>query len=75
MGAKVHASSGIVDNIAEDEYDAFAQIRCFLSYLPGNVWQRAPRVDSSDPPGRIEEELLSNRAKGLECAVRYAAHH
>ncbi len=33
-GAQVHATSGIVDNIAEDEYDAFAQIRRFLSYLP-----------------------------------------
>ena len=58
-GARVHASSGIVDNIAEDEYDAFAQIRCFLSYLPSNVWQRAPRVSNGDSPGRTEEELVS----------------
>ncbi len=58
-GASVHATSGVVDNIAEDELDAFEQARRFLSYLPDNVWQRAPRIDCDDPADRIEEELLS----------------
>ena len=58
-GAAVHALSGIVDNVAEDEYDAFAQIRRFLSYLPSNVWQRAPRLPCQDSPERMEQELLS----------------
>lgn len=58
-GAQVHALSGIVDNLAEDEHDAFRQIRRFLSYLPGSIWQRTPRVQNSDPVDRMEQELLS----------------
>jgi len=57
-GAAVHAFSGIVDNVAEDEYDAFRQIRRFLSYLPGSVWERAPRQPSDDDPERMEQDLL-----------------
>jgi len=57
-GAAVHARSGIVDNVAEDEHDAFRQIRRFLSYLPSNVWERAPRTVSDDDPERMESELL-----------------
>ena len=58
-GALVHSTSGVVDTIAEDEFDAFEQARRFLSYLPDNVWQRAPRVHCSDPAERIEEALIS----------------
>lgn len=58
-GVAVHAKSGVVDNIAEDELDAFAQIRQFLSYLPQNVWQAAPRIDSTDAIDRADDELAS----------------
>jgi acetyl-CoA carboxylase carboxyltransferase component len=58
-GAAVHAKSGVVDNIAEDELDALAQIRRFLSYLPASVWQRAPRQRCDDPSDRREDTLLS----------------
>jgi acetyl-CoA carboxylase carboxyltransferase component len=58
-GVEVHARSGVVDNVAEDEYDAFRQIRAFLSYLPSNVWQRAPRIQATDDPERMEQDLLS----------------
>jgi len=57
-GVSVHATSGVVDNIAEDEHDAFRQIRRFLSYLPGSVWQNAPRLACDDPVDRMEPELL-----------------
>ncbi len=57
-GSEVHAFSGIVDNLAEDEYDAFRQIRRFLGYLPGSVWERAPRLDCEDDPERMEQDLL-----------------
>jgi acetyl-CoA carboxylase carboxyltransferase component len=59
-GYKVHAyQSGVVDNVAEDEEDAFRQIRTFLSYLPQNVWHQPPRVETGDDPNRRDEELLS----------------
>ena len=58
-GAQVHAASGIVDNVAEDEHDAFAQIRRFLGYLPSSVWERTPRLASEDDPERMEQDLLT----------------
>lgn len=58
-GAQVHATSGIVDNLAEDEYDVFRQVRQFLGYLPGSVWQRTPRVACNDPVDRMEQDLLT----------------
>lgn len=58
-GAHIHARSGIVDNIADDEYDAFRQVRQFLSYLPSSVEERAPRIVCDDPVERMEDELLS----------------
>lgn len=59
-GYKIHAyQSGVIDNVAEDEQDAFRQIRLFLSYLPQNVWQQPPRTETGDPPNRRDEELLS----------------
>lgn len=57
-GAAVHAKSGVVDNIADDEADAFVQIRRFLSYVPSNVHERAPRQPCSDPVERMEDELV-----------------
>ena len=57
---KVQAeAAGAIHNVAEDEPDAFDQIRRFLSYLPSNVWQLPPRVEPEDDPNRRDEELLS----------------
>ncbi|MCR9277564.1 MAG: hypothetical protein NXH85_06280 [Pseudomonadaceae bacterium] len=58
-GSAVHARSGIVDNVAEDEPAALEQIRRFLGYLPQSVWQRSPRVACDDPVERMEPELLT----------------
>ena len=57
--AEIHAKNGVVDAVAEDEADAFRLIRQFLSYLPNNVWELAPRVETGDPRERVEEALLS----------------
>lgn len=58
-GAEIHAKSGVIDNIAEDEQDAFNQMRRYLSYLPSNVWERTPRIACDDDPARAEQALLS----------------
>jgi acetyl-CoA carboxylase carboxyltransferase component len=58
-GAAVHLASGVVDNGADDEADALAQIRRFLSYLPSNVWEAAPVAPCDDPADRAEEELVA----------------
>jgi acetyl-CoA carboxylase carboxyltransferase component len=58
-GARMQARAGAVDNIAADEEDAFAQIKRFLSYLPGSAWETPPIIESADPVDRREEDLLS----------------
>lgn len=59
-GAKVHAKSGVVDCVADDEAHVFELMRQFLSYLPTNVWQLAPRHSGGevDDRNRCEEALL-----------------
>jgi acetyl-CoA carboxylase carboxyltransferase component len=51
--------SGVIDNVAENEEDAFRQVKRFLSYLPQNVWEQPPHIESGDDPGRRDEALLS----------------
>lgn len=59
-GEHIHVyQSGVVDNLAENEAEAFALIRRFLSYLPSNVWEMPPRRDPADDPDRRDERLLS----------------
>ncbi|MBN1101795.1 MAG: carboxyl transferase [Deltaproteobacteria bacterium] len=60
-GYRIHTRiSGVVDNEAEDEEEAFAQARRFLDYLPSNVWEMPLRkyVDQDDR-NRRDESLLS----------------
>jgi len=70
-GWRMHVvESGQVDNVAENEDDAFQQIRDFLSYLPNTVRDVAPRVDTGDDPERRPQELLdfvpTNRRQGYD---------
>jgi acetyl-CoA carboxylase carboxyltransferase component len=59
-GDEIHTRiSGCIDNVAETEIDAFSQIRRFLSYLPSNVNEAAPRGPTDDDPSRREEALLT----------------
>ena len=57
-GAAIHVKSGVVDNIAANEDDAFDQIRRFLGYLPQSVHERAARLPCDDPAGRMDDALL-----------------
>jgi acetyl-CoA carboxylase carboxyltransferase component len=58
-GPHIHTrESGCIDNLAETEAHAFEMIRQFLSFLPANVWEMAPRIDANDDPGRADEALL-----------------
>jgi acetyl-CoA carboxylase carboxyltransferase component len=57
-GWEIHTrQSGVVHNTAEDEKDAFQQVRQFLSYMPKNVWHVPARIVPADDPRRIDEEL------------------
>jgi len=57
-GWEIHWRNGVVDNLAESEEDAFAQIRRFLSYLPQNAWEQPARSEPNDDPKRRDEWLI-----------------
>jgi len=57
-GAEIHGKSGVVDNVAEDEADVWRQIRRFLSYLPGHVWEGPPVAACDDPRDRRDAQLV-----------------
>ncbi len=57
--ADIHTSNGAIDDAVDSEAEAFERAKRFLSYLPTNVDELAPRVASGDDPQRRDESLLS----------------
>lgn len=76
-GADVHAASGVVDGVADDERGALAAIRAFLRYLPSSVDQLPPLLDTGDPADRRDEALLEivprnrRRAYDMRALIRH----
>jgi acetyl-CoA carboxylase carboxyltransferase component len=56
--AEIHGRNGMVDNVAEDEADAFRMAQKFLSYLPSHCDEAPPYFDVGDRANRREEKLL-----------------
>jgi acetyl-CoA carboxylase carboxyltransferase component len=57
-GARVHTEqSGVAHNRAEDEVEALALVRRYLSYFPSNAWQHPPRSDADDGPRALDDLL------------------
>jgi acetyl-CoA carboxylase carboxyltransferase component len=57
--ADIHTSNGAIDDAVGSEEEAFARAKRFLSYLPTNIDELAPRVTTGDDPQRREEALIS----------------
>ncbi len=57
-GSTIHTRNGAVDDEVESEAEAFARARRFLSYLPANVDELAPRAAPTDDPERRDDALL-----------------
>jgi acetyl-CoA carboxylase carboxyltransferase component len=56
---KIHAyQSGVINNVAENEEEAFDITRRFLSYMPTNVWETPLRNEPTDEPDRKDGALL-----------------
>lgn len=54
----LHAKAGAIDDIAENEADAFERARRFLSYLPDSVDHLAARLPCDDPVDRCDDRLV-----------------
>ena len=57
--ADIHTSNGAIDDVVDSEAEAFERAKRFLSYLPTNVDEHAPRIEPADDVNRREESLLS----------------
>ena len=59
LGAsRIHTRNGAIDDEVASEAEAFERAARFLSYLPTNVDELPPIVDTNDDPERREEFLL-----------------
>lgn len=59
-GAKVAVDkAGTIHNAVDTEEQAFDQIRRFLDFMPQNVWELPPAVQSGDQPDRCDDALGS----------------
>ena len=50
--------AGTIDNRVATEAVCFDEIRRFLSYMPGNVWELSPVVACTDPVDRRDDALI-----------------
>ncbi len=57
--ANIHTVNGAIDDAVDSELEAFQRAKDFLSYLPSNVDELAPRLTPTDPVERKDESLLS----------------
>jgi len=52
-----NSESGVAHVMAEDEEDALQKIKTLLSFIPSNNLEPPPRIDPTDDPQRICDEL------------------
>ena len=50
--------SGVVDNAVEDDDEAIANIRRYLSYMPSSCYETPPSITPTDDPFRMDEALV-----------------
>lgn len=59
-GVDVHAeSTGQIDLGVDSEAEAWEAVRRWLSYLPSNAWERAPRADAVAPGSPLDAEAAA----------------
>ena len=56
---RIHCTNGSVDNLVENEAEAAAMVRRFLSFLPTSVYEAPPVHSCNDPVDRRAEELFT----------------
>ena len=57
-GPEVHLKSGVINNFAKTEDDAFEQIKTFLSFVPDNAWTFPDSISTNDKEDRCDDLLI-----------------
>ncbi len=69
-GPHIHLDrTGQIDRVAEDEDEAIALLKDFLSYLPDNCWQTPPAIDGSAlaaPDPQLAELVPTRRQRAYD---------
>ncbi len=58
-GSNIHTRNGAVDDEAEDETEAMAMARAFLSFLPDYAGGELIRIETADTVDRKDDSLIS----------------
>lgn len=59
-GAAIAAdAAGTIDQVVDTEAECFELVRRYLSYMPQNVWELPPLVQTGDPVDRCEDGLAT----------------
>ena len=69
-GVEVHSRvTGQIGLVAEDEAQAYEQVKRFLSYLPSNMWTPPPRAVSVEPETKdVAGQMPANRRRAYDMA-------
>jgi len=58
-GAEIHCQiSGVADGRFSDDKECLDAIRELLTYLPSNMNESPPQIDTGDSPDRLDEDLV-----------------
>ena len=58
-GSDIHGKNGVIDDVADNEAEALAMAKKFLSYLPSSTYELANQIKNNDPVDRKDEWLIS----------------
>ena len=58
-GSEIHGKNGVIDDVADNEADALARAKQFLSYLPSSTYELAQQIKNNDPISRKDNWLIS----------------
>ena len=58
-GSEIHGKNGVIDDVADNEADALARAKKFLSYLPSSTYELAQQIKNNDPISRKDNWLIS----------------
>jgi propionyl-CoA carboxylase beta chain len=58
-GSEIHGKNGVIDDVADNEADALARAKKFLSYLPSSTYELAKQIKNNDPISRKDNWLIS----------------
>ena len=69
-GSEIHGKNGVIDDVADNEAEALARAKQFLSYLPSSTYELAQQIKNNDPIDRKDNWLISaipkNRRQSYE---------